>query len=345
MELFDTLAALADLAGPSGRVQRVADAAQALLGPYVDEVRQDRMHNLMGIRRCGRENAPMVLLDAHLDEVGFIVTGHDEGFLRFTTLGGVDARVMPGRELTLMTPTEGFGVVAVKPPHVLTAEEREKAQTMDELRIDVGLTQEEAQRRYPVGTTAVYREKLKRLLGTRVAGKALDDRACFVLLLRTMDILKDETLDVDLCVLGSNNEEPGGEGATIAAFQINPACAVAVDVTFATQPGVGKDEAFPLGCGGIIGVGPNMARWMTARMEETAKRENLPYAREIMSGNTGTNGWDIQVAREGIATQVYSIPLRNMHTPVEVIDLEDIEQGAQLLAAFLRNIGKEALGC
>lgn len=345
MELFDTLQRLTDLPGPSGYIGAVTDEAEKLLRPLVDEIHRDKLNNIYGVRRCGREGAKKVLLDAHLDEIGFIVTGHEEGFLRFRTLGGVDPRMLPSRELMLMTEPVGFGVVASRPPHVLSAAEREQAISIDDLRIDVGLSQEEAQKRYPIGTTIVYREKLRHLQGSRVTGKALDDRSCFTVLLRTLDILKDEPLDVDLYILGSNQEETGGEGAMVAAYGINPDCAVAVDVTFATQPDVSKNKAFPLGSGAVIGVGPNMARWMTQRFKDRAKSLGMSVNLEVMSGNSGTNGWDIQTAREGIATQVLSVPLRYMHTPMEVMDLEDMEQTAQLLAAFLRNLGEEVLAC
>lgn len=345
MELYNTLSRLSGLAGPSGRIGTVADAAAQLLRPLVDEVSQDRLNSVMGIRRCGKENAPLVLLDAHLDEIGFIVTGHEDGFLCFRTLGGVDPRMLPGRELLLMTEPVGFGVVAAKPPHVLTAAEREQAIAISDLRIDVGLTQEEAQKTYPIGTTAVYREHCTPLQGSRVTGKAMDDRACFCVLLRTLELIQEDSLAADICVLGSNFEETGGDGAVAAAYHLAPACAVAVDVTFATQPDVNAKEGFPLGGGPAIGVGPNMARWMTQRMRDTAQQANIAYQLEIMSGNSGTNGWEIQISREGVATQVLSVPIRYMHTPMEVVDLQDIEQTAQLLAAFLRSLREEDLSC
>lgn len=345
MDLYTSLSRLCSAPGPSGHIGAVADVAEELLRPLVEEVRRDKLNNLLGLRRCGAPGAKLVLLDAHLDEIGFVVTGHEEGFLRFSTIGGVDPRMLPGREVSLMTPAAGFGVVAAKPPHVLAAGEQDKAISLEDLRIDVGLSQEEAQRVYPVGTTAVYREGCTRLQGERVTGKALDDRSCFCVLLRTLELLKDERLNVDLCVLGSNQEETDGNGALAAAYALDPFCAVAVDVTFATQPDVAKDKGFPLGGGPVIGVGPNMARWMTRRFEEVAKREEIDYSLEIMSGATGTNGWEIQIAREGIATQILSIPLRYMHTPMEVVDLRDIEQGARLLAAFLRTLGEEGEKC
>ena len=345
MDLYTSLSRLCRAPGPSGFIGQVTAVAEELLLHLVDEVPRDKLNNLLGLRHCGRPGARLVLLDAHLDEIGFVVTGHEDGFLRFTTLGGVDPRMLPGRELTLMTPTSGFGVIAAKAPHVLAAGEQDKSISMDDLRIEVGLTQEEAVAAYPVGTTAVYREGCARLAGERVAGKAMDDRACYCLLLRTLELLEREELKVDLCVLGSNQEETDGNGALAAAYALDPFCAVAVDVTFATQSDVAKDKGVPLGGGPVLGVGPNMARWMTRRFEEAARAEEIPYHLEISTGHSGTNGWEIQTAREGIATQVLSVPLRYMHTPMEVVDLRDIEQGARLLAAFLRTLGEEGETC
>ncbi len=345
MELFEVLCRLADVSGPSGFIREVAKEAEELLRPLADEVSRDRLNNVYGIRRCGKANAKLVLLDAHLDEIGFCVDGHEDGFLRFRAIGGVDPRMLPGRELKLMTQPEGFGVVAVKPPHVLSDDEAEQAIALEDLRIDVGLTQEEAQRAYPIGTPAVYRQKCSRLQGTRVSGKAMDDRACFCILLRTLELLKDEDLNVDVCVMGSNMEEVGGQGATVGAYRLNPDYAVAVDVTFATQADVSKDKGCPLGSGPAIGVGPNMTRWMTERFKQCAAEQEIPYTLEIIPGNSGTNGWEIQTAREGIATQVISLPERYMHTPMEVVDLQDMEQTAQLLCAFLRSLEKEGAKC
>lgn len=345
MELDTSLRRLCAVSGPSGRVGAVAAAATELLKPLVDEVSRDKLNNVLGVRRCGKAGAKAVLLDAHLDEIGFVVTGHEEGFLRFSTIGGVDPRMLPGREITLMTQPEGFGVVAAKPPHVLAAGEADKAISLDNLRIDVGLSQEEAQKRYPVGTTAVYRQEYTRLQEDRVSSKALDDRAGFCVLLRTLELLQNDPLKVDVWVLGSNMEETGGDGAAAAAYHVHPDYAVAVDVTFGTQPDVSKDKGFALGGGPVIGVGPNMARWLTRRFQQVAQDQNINTQLEIMSGNSGTNGWDIQIAREGVATQVLSIPLRYMHTPMEVIDLRDVEQTAQLLAAVVRTLGEEGEVC
>ena len=345
MDLYQILTQLCSLNGPSGFIGNIVDSAAKLLEPLVDEVSIDRMKSIIGIRRCGKPDAPKVLLDAHLDEIGFIVTGHEDGFLKFAAIGGIDPRMLPGRELTILGKKEGLGIIAVKPPHVLSAEERERSIPIKGLYIDVGLSQDEAQQRYPIGTPAVYRHEPVHLLGSRVSAKATDDRACFAVLLRTLDLIKGDNLDVDVYVLGSDAEEIGGTGAMTAAYRINPDCAIAVDVTFGMQPDVDSKDAFALGTGPTIGVGPNMARWMTKRMKSLAAKNKIPYSLEVLAGSSGTNGWEIQIAREGIATQVISLPQRYMHTPIEVVDLEDMEYTASLIAAFVRSLNKEVLGC
>ena len=343
MDLYDTLSRLCTRAGPSGFEGPVARTARELLSPWMDEVSVDRLGSVVGVRRCGKPGAKRLLLDAHLDEIGLIVTGIEEGFLRFAPIGGVDSRMLPARELTILTrPEPLFGVVACLPPHVQTAADHDKAVTIEDLRVDVGLAQEEAERLIPVGTPMVYREGCFRLENGQVCGKSLDDRSCFTILLRTAELLKDAELDVDLYLLGSVREEISGAGAIVGTNAVNPDWCVAVDVTFGRTPGLSEDDAPCKVFGGpAIGAGPNMAWWMTRRMEEKAKALDIPYQIEVMEGHSGTNGWHMQICLEGIPTSVVSLPLKYMHSPIEVVALEDMERTAQLLAAFARGLGKE----
>ena len=345
MEIQEILQSLCALPGPSGFTAPVAMRAKELLAPLTDEVTVDRLGNVVAWRRCGKPGAKRLLLDAHLDEIGFIITGYDGDFLRFSAIGGVDPRMLPAQELMILTEPPRYGVVAVKPPHVLKEDEGERALALEDLRIDAGLPAEKLAAAIPIGTPVVYDQGCAALDGGRVCGKALDDRSCFAALVRTLELLDGEALDVDVVILGSNFEETGGEGAAAAAHALAPDYAVAVDVTFGIQPGVDADKAFPLGGGPVIGVGPNMARWMTRRMQDLARDLSMETQLEVMAGSTGTNGWEIQIAREGIATQVLSLPLRYMHTPGEVIDCGDVEQTARLLAEFVRSLGKEGAPC
>ena len=323
---------------PSGFEGPAAAVAAELLRPLVDEVSIDRMGNVLGVRRSKTPGAPKLLLDAHLDEIGLIVTGMEDGFLRFRSIGGVDPRMLPGRELVVLTDPPLRGLVACP-----AEGDEDKSVPLSELYVDVGLSQEEAERAVPVGTPMVYRAGCFPLGEDQMCGKSMDDRACFVTLLRAAELLRDKELDVELHILGSTREEVSGAGAVVGTWAVAPDFCVAVDVTHGKTPDGPADKTFELGGGPAIGVGPNMTRWMTERMIAKAREHSIPYQLEIMSGHTGTNGWEMQISREGVATSVLSLPLKYMHTPVETLSLADMEGVAQLLAAFVEHLGKEAV--
>ena len=339
----EMLSALCPLPGPSGFERPVTLRAAELLRPLMDEVSIDRMGNLVGIRHCGISGAKRILLDAHLDEIGLIIIGAEDGFLRFRSIGGIDPRMLPDREVTILTNPPLFGVVACLPPHVQRAGDADKSVPIPDLFIDTGLTQEEVEIRIPAGTPCVFRDGCFPLGRRQMCGKSMDDRACFVTLLRAAQLLKDKELDVDLYILGSTREEVNHGGAVTAIWANAPDCCVAVDVTHGKTPDSPKDRTYELGGGPVVGVGPNMTRWMTERMLSKAKTADIPVQFEVMAGSSGTNGWDMQIAREGIATSVLSLPLKYMHSPVETLDLSDVEAVAALLAAFVEGIGEEAL--
>lgn len=323
---------------PSGFEAPAAAVAAELLRPLVDEVSIDRMGNVLGVRRSKTPGAPKLLLDAHLDEIGLIATGVEDGFLRFRSIGGVDPRMLPGRELVVLTDPPLRGLVACP-----AGGDEDKSVPLNELYVDVGLSQEEAERAVPVGTPMVYRAGCFPLGEEQMCGKSMDDRACFVTLLRAAELLRDKELDVELHIMGSTREEVSGAGAVVGTWAVAPDFCVAVDVTHGKTPDGPADKTFDLGGGPAIGVGPNMTRWMTERMIAKAREHSIPYQLEIMSGHTGTNGWEMQISREGVATSVLSLPLKYMHTPVETLSLADMEGVAQLLAAFAENLGKEAV--
>lgn len=345
MNYEQTLGRLCALCGPSGFEEKAAAAAAELLRPLTDEVYVTRLGSVAGVRRCGRENAKRLLLDAHLDEIGFVVTGCEEGFLRFAPLGGVDPRMLPDRELVLLTDPPVCGVAACLPPHVQKGEDMDKTTPIEDLVIDVGLSQEDAQKKIPTGTPATYRGGCSPLGEDLLCGKALDDRAGFAVLLDVLERLKDKQLNVDLYVLGSTQEETHSSGAITAAYEIGPDWCVAVDVTHGDSPDASKNETFKLGGGPVIGVGPNCAPALSNRLKKLAGELDMPVQIEVMSGSSGTNAWPVQVSREGVATAVLSIPERYMHTPVEVVNKKDLEDAARLLAAFAEGLGEEETPC
>lgn len=343
MDIQAALKQLCAAPGPSGFEQPVAAIAAQLLRPLMDEVYIDRLGSVIGVKRCGKPDAKRLVLDAHLDEIGLVVTAIEQGFLHIRSIGGVDPRILPGRELTVLADEPLPGVVITLPPHVLKAEDRKKSIPISELLVDVGLSQEQAQARIPLGTPIVYRESCFALGGGQLCGKSMDDRACFVSLLRALELLKNKMLDVDVYVLGSVFEEiPSSAGARTGVYAINPDWCVAVDVTHGATPDAPKEKTLTMGGGPAIGIGPNMTRWMSDRMKSKAKTLDIPYQLEVMGGHTGTNAWPIQICREGIPTALVSLPQKYMHTPVEVVNTADLEALAQLIAAFILDLGKEA---
>lgn len=341
MDLQKTLELLCALPGPSGFEEQAAKGAVKLLQPLVDEVYTTRLGSVVGVRRSGKPGAQKVLLDAHVDEIGIIVTGEEDGFLRFRTLGGVDPRMLCDREITLLTEPPTFGVVACLPPHVQTAEDMNKSTPVSELYLDVGMSADEVKTRIPIGTPGVFRGGCTPLGEDQCCGKALDDRACMTAILHALEMLREQNLGVDLYVLFSTQEETGSAGAITAVHAIAPDICVAVDVTHGQTPDGPKDKTFALGGGPAIGMGPNMSRALTQTLIELAKQEGIDHHIEVMSGHTGTNAWPMQICREGIATAVLSLPLKYMHTPVEVVSRTDLESTARLLAAFVAHSGKE----
>lgn len=341
MDMINTIFTLSEAVGPTGRESETTKVAAQLLKPYVDSVTTDVMGNLIGIRTAHRRGARCIMLDAHLDEVCMYVTDHHKGFLKFEAVG-IDPRVLPGLEVKVCTQPPIYGVVNCLPPHILTAEEREKAFEMDKLRIDCGMTQEEAKAKIPVGTPVVYATK-PFLMGQKlVCGKSLDDRACFATLIRVMELLKDKPLPVDVCVLGSVQEEFGGAGAATGTYNMMPDWAIAVDVTFGSTPDSDKKDTFPLGKGPTVGVGPRLNRKLYQGLLATAEQNGIPFSKEILPRETGTNADDMQISREGVAAGCVSIPLRYMHTPIEAVHLDDIEHAAQLLAAYILRLEENA---
>ncbi|MDR0671216.1 MAG: M42 family peptidase [Oscillospiraceae bacterium] len=333
-DLLAALSALTGPPGPAGRETMAVRGAAALLAPLVDSVETDRLGNLIGRKRFGRPGAPLLLLDAHLDEVGFVVTGRTQGFLHFRTVGGIDPRVLPNQAVRLLGDPPGPGLITCSPPHLQSADDVRTTPAQD-LFIDTGLAEAEAARRFPAGTFGVFEADCFSLGGGQCVGRALDDRAGFAVLLRALALLGDAPCAADLAVCGSVQEEAGFQGARAAAFGLRPDVCIAVDVTHAHTPDAPHTRTFAPGGGPCIGAGPNCDRRLTAALTALARAREIPFQIEAMEGSSGTNGWVLQIAGAGAATAVLSIPLKYMHTPVETLRLDDLENTARLLSAFL----------
>ncbi len=276
-----------------------------------------------------------MLLDAHLDQIGFMVTEVlDGGFLRFAPIGGVDPRMLLGSEVMLLTEQPLYGVIACMPPHLMKAGEQNKAVPISEMLIDTGLL--DAKDKIAVGTPVVFAQQPVQLARRIMTSKSLDDRAGIAALALAMEKLQQhKDLACHVAVLISTQEEVTGLGAQIGTFSVQPEYGIAVDVTHGKTPDGPSDGVFELHSGAAIGMGPNLHRGLTQMLIKTARAEEIPYQLELMEGNTGTNAWTMQIVARGVAMGLLSIPLRYMHTPIETICLDDVKAVADLLTAFL----------
>lgn len=335
MNMKEKIFRLSALGGVSGNEQAVTAWLKEQVAPFCDTAYTDVMGNLIAVQKCGKENAKRILVDAHIDEIGLIVTGVERGFLRFAAVGGVDARVLPAMQVMVQTNPPIHGIIDSMPPHALSAADMEKPFPMDGLVIDIGMNHEDASALVPLGTPVTFDVQPVMLGEHRLCGKSLDDRACAAIVMEVMERLQGKVTDADVYYMFSAQEELGGRGAQPGVFAIAPDYAIVLDVTHAKTPDASGIGLLDLNGGPAVGVGPNMTRSMSKGLTELAAELNMPCQLEVMAGSSGTNGWPIQISRGGVATAVVSLPLRYMHTPHEVMDLRDAEAIAQLVSAYI----------
>ena len=338
LELIELTQRLSGLCGPSGFEEQVSEYVANYLHPFADEVYTDVLGSVTAYKRCGKPGAKTVLLDAHMDEIGLVTTGVKEGFVSFDTLGGVDQRMLPGREVRVMTEPPLYGVIAAMPPHVMNQEEKGKSVPTDRLYIDVGLDPQRAEKLVPPGTPVVYVAGCEELGTAQLCGKALDDRACAAIIMTAFEQLCARELNVDVCCLVSTQEEVGHRGARVAAWNVQPHAALVVDVTHGRTPDAPQVPC-QCGKGPAVGIGPNMNRPMAMELLALAEKLGIPCQREaVPGGNSGTNAEAVQVSRTGVATTLISLPLKYMHTPVETVCREDMAACVKLITAYVENM-------
>ncbi len=345
MEWISSLRRLSDAFGVSGFEDEVRDEIKTLVSPYVDSMWDDTLGNLFAVRK-GKGNFT-VMLDAHMDEVGFMVKWIDEkGYLRFSPIGGWDPRVIPGHRVEIMTRSgeKRYGVIGSAPPHILTEEERKKPIPLDKMFIDVGAASREevVEMGIRIGDPLTIHYPFMELHSGYVTGKAFDDRAGCAVMVETARRLVDEELDVDVVFAFVIGEEVGLRGARTAAYQIDPDLAIALEGTIgADMPGV-PEESQPvrLGRGPAITVADRsiiVSRKLITALEQVADDEAIPYQYKLPTYG-GTDAGAIHVTRAGILSGVVSVPCRFIHSPTSTMRLNDFENTVRLMRSFISRI-------
>jgi len=335
----DLLKALTEAPGPSGHEGAVREIVEEHWRPLADDLRTDAMGSLIAHQRGnGDEPRPAVMIAAHLDEIGLIVTGIEREFLRVHALGGIDRRVLLGLEVVVHAQRDLPGVIGSRPPHVLHPDEHDKILDWEEIFVDVGLTSDEVAELVEVGDHITISRELAELKGHRLAGKALDNRASVVATTLVLEMLRERAHAWDVYGVATVQEEVGVKGAITSAYGLAPDLAIAMDVTFAKQHDDSKPGTFNLDKGPTIVIGPNFHPQVVERLQKVAKAAEIPFQTEVAAGSSGTDAWGIQVAREGIPTGLIALPVRYMHQPVETIARRDIERAARILTEFIADL-------
>ena len=334
MNTTELLKKLTSAVGVSGMENNVSALLADMLKQY-GEVTVDDMNNVV----CTFGKGKHFLLDAHLDEIGFIVKSiTDDGFIKVDKCGGIDERMLLASEVSVWGKKEVRGVISNLPPHLQKSGEK-KPPKIDEIAIDVGMTKAEAEKVISLGDRVTFKRNFNELVGTQVCSNVLDDRSGVASILLAVEKLKN--VDAKITVCFSSQEEVGTRGAKTVVYGKDVDEAIVVDVSFGYTPKCKKSDCGEIGKGVMIGVAPILDNTMSNKMQEIAKTKNIPYQIEVMGGgHTGTNADVITINQCGIKTSLLSIPEKYMHSPIEIVDTKDVEATTDLICEYI----KESVG-
>ncbi len=340
----ELLHALITAAGPSGHETAPARVWRDGCAAFSDDVRGDVVGSSMA-RVPGTAGGPTLAVIGHIDEIGVHVTHiDDEGYLRFGEVGGWDPIVLVGQRVAITTRGGAVpGVIGRKPIHLIKSDERDRAPKIKDLHIDIGAKDgDEAREMVRIGDVGVIAAEPVELPNGRLVSRSLDNRiGCYVAAEAARLVALDGGAPGDVVALAVAQEETTFAGSRTSAFALEPDVAIVVDVTFATdQPGIelGPMTKHPLGSGPVIARGTTLHPRVSELLYDVAEAEELPHTLESMGRATGTDADAVHAARAGIPTGVVSVPLRYMHSPVELVSLADIQVAAELIAAFARRL-------
>lgn len=340
IDLTAFLGGLTGLRGITGDEALVAATIRDAFSPFCDSVSVDAMSNV--IARVGT-SGPRVMITAHLDEIGLLATNIEEdGAIRIGCVGGVDPRILPGSRVTVYTKEGPMpGIVGALPPHLLSKEDQKKNYELNKLHVDMGLPAERVRALVHPGTPIALYGPLHALNNDRQTGKSIDDRCGVAIMLRTAELLQKHKLPAQVIFVAAAQEETSGVGVMTSAYTIRPDIGIAIDVTHAEGPG----------CEGLDGVhsldkvvlteGPNIHPKLHKHLMELAKKNRVDAETSVFPGATWTDAAILQLTHAGVPTLLVEIPLKYMHTTVETVSMDVLEEAARLLVAFLSDLSPQ----
>lgn len=345
MDTIQLLKAVTDPIGVPGFEDEVREVIMEIVEPLVDEVEVDPMGNLIATRHGSGEGR--LMLDAHMDEIGFMVSYiEDSGFLRLVPLGGWDPRIIPSHMVTVVAGdgTRVPGVIGTPPPHILDPEERKRPFKLEDLFVDIGAASadEAAEMGITIGSPAAIAYPFQTMGDSKVAVRGLDDRAGCAVLIRVLERIRNEMLEATVAANFAVAEEVGLRGAQTAAYRIEPHVALAIETTIAADvPGVRPSRQLTrMGGGPALTVADRSViadRRVVETLIEAADAENIPYQYKLPAFG-GTDAGAIQRSRGGVRVGVVSVPARYIHSPFSILDLSDFEHTVDLVTAFVGRV-------
>ncbi len=338
MDLKELTIALCSEMSVSGRETVSSEKIRELIGGYFDEYHTDNIGNHFFVKRCGKAGAPMILIDTHFDEIGMLIKEiTDGGFLRVTSVGGIDSAILQACRVRIYGKQIIDGVIVSTPPHLRKKGEEKELCDVEDILIDTGYDKDTLKTLVslgdPVGFPPVYRE----LLSEQLVGKSFDNKACAAAAAYALADVRADDLAGDVCLLLSCFEETSrkGGGVSCAAFSLDPDYAMVIDVNLARVPDTKKYETVVMGNGVSISVSAVTDRRLTIMTEELCRQKNIKFQRIAAPASTGTNATSVNLVGRGIPVVDVGLPLKNMHTYSEVIDLRDSEEIVRLVREFV----------
>jgi endoglucanase len=340
------LKSLLETPSPSGFERPVQDVVRAWARPHADEVRTDRHGNVVAVRNPGGQ--PRIMLAGHCDQIGLMVQHIDDnGYLYVQPIGGWDMQVLIGQHLTVWTRQGPLAaVVSRRAPHLLTNEERNKVPQFTDVWVDVGARdRKEAESLITPGDPVTFALGFRQMRNGLASAPGMDDKVGVWVVMEALRLLKGRPLQAAVYCVSTVQEEVGLRGAVTSTYGIHPAVGIAVDVCHATDT-PGNDKKLlgdtRLGNGPAVFRGPNINPRVFERLQETARAHEIAIQVRGAPRATGTDANAMQLSRDGVATAVVGIPNRYMHSPVEVVSLEDLSRAAHLLAEFCAGVAAQA---
>jgi endoglucanase len=328
--------------GLSGYETPVAGLIEAEWRPLVDEISRSRLGSLQALKKGLDANGkrPSIMIATHMDAIGMMVTEIVAGLLHITQIGGIDARVLPGTPVTVYGTAAGqteefYGIIVQPPARTLPASLGDNPIGINYLFVDIGLSHRQVVQTVRVGDLVAFATPPVELAGDVISGHSLDNRVSVAALTVALQELEGRFHAWDVWAVATAQEEETLGGAFTSAFGLHPDLAVTVDVTFAKGPGANDWQTFPLGKGPTLAFGPNIHPFLHKKLKDLAERLEIPFAVEVLPRHSGTDTYAMQVTAEGIPTAVIGIPLRYMHTPVEIVAYKDIQRAGRLIAEFI----------